>query len=301
MWDYTDKVMDLFHHPHNMGAIAHSECTEAEAVAVGEIGSIVCGDALRLHLRIDKASDRIVDARFQTFGCASAIASSSALTDLVKGMTLDEAMAVTNKNIAEFLGGLPQEKMHCSVMGKEALDAAIANYRGISLHPEAEDESPLVCKCFAVTAGKIKRLIRENELTTAAQVTNYIKAGGGCGTCLTEIDELLWDVYQEKMGDLPENSLAEKETSPVSQKQASRLTMVEKINLIQEVLAADIRPILEADGGDVCLYEVAGNLVQVNLQGACCGCPSSTATLKQLIEDKLRQSVSEDLVVEAVR
>lgn len=183
MWDYTDKVMTLFHEPHNMGAIAQDDCRQGEAIAIGEVGSIACGDALRLHLRIQKANDLILDARFQTFGCASAIASSSALTDLIKGKTVDEALQIDNRTIAEFLGGLPQEKMHCSVMGQEALEAAIANYHGVPTAIEDdEDESALICQCFGVTENRIKRVIRDNHLTSAEEVTNYIKAGGGCGS-----------------------------------------------------------------------------------------------------------------------
>jgi NifU-like protein len=197
MWDYTDKVMTLFHEPHNMGAIALEDCREGDAIAVGEVGSIACGDALRLHLRIQKANDLILDARFQTFGCASAIASSSALTDLIKGKTLDEALRIDNRTIAEFLGGLPQEKMHCSVMGQEALEAAIANYHGVSpAIDEDDDESPLICQCFGVTEHRIKRVIRDNHLTSAEAVTNYIKAGGGCGSCLAELDDLVAEVYE---------------------------------------------------------------------------------------------------------
>ncbi len=304
MWDYTEKVMDLFHAPHNLGAIATEECGQGETVAVGEVGSIACGDALRLHLRIDTGTDKIVDARFQTFGCASAIASSSALTDLVQGMTVDEALTITNREIADFLGGLPQEKMHCSVMGQEALEAAIANYRGKPVRADADDDTPLVCTCFAVSEGRIKRVIRENNLTTAEAVTNYIKAGGGCGSCLAQIDELLAEVSQERQqAELAVETclnLAPKPapTAPINSQ--PRLTTLQKISLIQQVLEAEIRPYLMADGGDVELYDIDGDRVQVILKGACGSCPSSLATLKSGIEETLRDRVSSSLVVEAV-
>src|SRR3990172_733887 len=141
MWEYTKRVKEFFLHPKNVGEIENPD-------AVGEVGSMICGDALRLTLKIDKETGKIIDAKFQTFGCASAIASSSVLTELVKGKTVDEAMKVTNQDIAEYLGGLPKEKMHCSVMGREALEAAIADYRGIDLKQLEKEEGLLVCQCF---------------------------------------------------------------------------------------------------------------------------------------------------------
>ena len=165
MWEYTDKVREYFLNPKNVGEIA-------DADAVGEVGSLACGDALKLYLKVDE-NDRIVDAKFQTFGCASAIASSSALTELIKGKTLDEAMQVTNKEIAGYLGGLPKEKMHCSVMGQEALEAAVKNFRGqeVTTHNPEDLDGELVCHCFGVTDTQIRRAVLENNLTTLEEVT----------------------------------------------------------------------------------------------------------------------------------
>ncbi|MBE9141509.1 Fe-S cluster assembly protein NifU [Nodosilinea sp. LEGE 07088] len=301
MWEYTDKVLDLFYNPVNQGAI---EAPEEPGVAVvfGEVGSIACGDALRLHLKIQEDLEKILDARFQTFGCTSAIASSSALTEIIKGKTLDEALNISNKDIADYLGGLPEAKMHCSVMGQEALEAAIYKYRGIEVaHDDDDDEGTLVCKCYGVTEPRIKRVIRENSLTTVEQVTNYVKAGGGCSSCLADIEDLIAEVQQEQLAvavatDIAiQNSAADQvpDSLPV-------LTNIQKITLIQQVLDSEVRPMLIADGGDVQLHDVEGDRVLVKLQGACGSCASSTATLKYAIEAKLKDLVLPTLTVEEV-
>ncbi|MBD2777802.1 Fe-S cluster assembly protein NifU [Iningainema tapete] len=296
MWDYTDKVLELFYNPKNQGVLEETG-EPGTKIATGEVGSIACGDALRLHLKIQEDTDQILDARFQTFGCTSAIASSEALVELVKGKTLDEALNVTNKEIAGYLGGLPEAKMHCSVMGQEALEAAIFNYRGIPLQThDDDDEGALVCTCFGISEKKIRRVILENNLSTAEEVTNYVKAGGGCGSCLANIDDIITSVHREAATVV--GSAASKTTAVITP--VKPLTPVQKIALIQKVLDEEIRPVLIADGGDVELYDVEGDRIKVVLQGACGSCSSSTATLKIAIEARLRDRVSKNLVVEAV-
>ncbi|MFZ6016657.1 MAG: Fe-S cluster assembly protein NifU [Nitrospirota bacterium] len=275
MWEYTDKVKEHFLHPKNIGEIENPD-------AIGEVGSLICGDALKLYLSIDKETGKITDAKFQTFGCASAIASSSALTEVIKGKTLDEALKVTNQDIAEFLGGLPKEKMHCSVMGREALEAAIANYRG---QPKVVEEAgKLVCKCFDVTEEKIRRVAIENHLTTVDEVTNYTKAGGGCGECREVIEAILRDIWSLK---IPEKPAIPK-----------KLTNLQKIALIQEIIEKEKRPGLQADGGDIELIDIDSNRVIIALRGMCTGCLMADVTING-IQDKLRELVSEEIFVEA--
>jgi NifU-like protein len=261
----------------------------ADADAVGEVGSLACGDALKLFLKLDDKKERIVDAKFQTFGCGSAIASSSALTEMIKGKTLEEALLVTNKEIADFLGGLPEEKMHCSVMGQEALEVAIAKFRGVTIElhdrEHAVQGGEIVCKCFGLTDQFLKKVIAANKLHTAEQVTHFTKAGGGCGGCIPRIKELIAEVLGEK---------------PLEEhKRPEKLTNLRKMQLIQDVLEKEIKPQLWADGGDLELIDIAGNEVQIAFRKACAGCASSGFTAK-FVEHKLRDLVSEDITVEEV-
>lgn len=274
MWEYTDKVKEHFLNPRNVGEIEEPD-------GVAEVGSIACGDAMKFTFKLDE-NGKIKEAKFKTFGCASAIASASALTEIVKGMTVEEASKVTNQDIAKFLGGLPEEKMHCSVMGREALDKAIAYYRG-DTGKEVEDK--VVCECFGVTEKEVEKAIRENALTTLEEVTNYTKAGGGCGNCHPAIQEIIDRV----LGDV--------HAKPVSRPKMSNLR---KIRLIEETIDQEIRPSLKQDGGDIELVDVVGNRVLVATRGACASCQAANRTLKNFVEVKLRELVLPELVVEEV-
>jgi len=276
MWDYTEKVKDHFLNPRNAGEIPNPDLSAT-------VGNITCGDALKLTAKLD-AAERIIDAKFQTFGCASAIASSDALIDIIKGKTLDEAARVTNDDIAQYLGGLPEAKMHCSVMGMEALQKAIAKYRK---QPFAlEEEGKVVCRCFGVTDKLIEKVVREHNLHSVEEVTHYTKAGGGCGGCHREIEQIIARVHG---------------TAPVAEaKRPPAMTNLQRINRIQEVLTTEVKPLLQADGGDVELVDVDGKRVLVAFRGHCAWCPVSDVTLKGAVQAKLRELVDPDIVVEDV-
>lgn len=275
MWEYTDKVQQHFLEPQNVGEIENASGT-------GDVGSLACGDALKLTLSIDER-DIITDAKFKTFGCASAIASSSVLTEMVKGMAVDEAAKITNEDIADALGGLPKEKMHCSVMGREALEAAIADYRGQIL-PMAEGE--VVCECFGVTDLEVIRAIKESDLRSVEEITNFTKAGGGCGKC------------EDKLRQILQETVSGKSEIPVVAIKPKRMTALQKIKKIEEVLDREIKPGLAKDGGDIELVDVDGDFVTVSLRGACKSCNKSQTTIKEYVEKKLRELVLDTLIVE---
>ncbi|UKB70637.1 Fe-S cluster assembly protein NifU [Klebsiella sp. PCX] len=267
MWNYSEKVKDHFFHPRNARVVDNAN-------AVGDVGSLSCGDALRLMLRVDPHTEIIEEAGFQTFGCGSAIASSSALTELIFGHTLTEAGQITNQQIADYLDGLPPEKMHCSVMGQEALRAAIAHFRGESLEEEHE-EGKLICKCFGVDEGHIRRAVVNNGLTTLEEVINYTKAGGGCTACHEKIELALAAILaQQPPAPLPAETTQD----------AHWQSVVDTIN--------ELRPHIQADGGDMTLVSVTPRQVTVSLSGSCSGCMMTDMTLAWLQQKLMERTGS---------
>ncbi|WKJ91229.1 Fe-S cluster assembly protein NifU [Methylomonas montana] len=285
MWDYSDKVKDHFFNPKNAGAVV-------DANAIGEVGSISCGDALRLTLKVNDDTEVIEDAGFQTFGCGSAIASSSVLTEIIKGLTLDEALKVTNQDIAAELDGLPPEKMHCSVMGREALQAAVANYRGEEWKDD-HAEGALICKCFAIDAVMIEEMVWANKLRTVEDVTNFTKAGGGCASCHEDIEAILEKVMKERGESFDPSAAPVAKAEPVVAK--GPMTNLQRIKKIEEVIMS-FRPQLMADGGDVELVEVVDKTAYVNMTGACNGCQMSAMTIAG-IQQRLMEVMGEFIKV----
>lgn len=275
MWDYSEKVMDHYRNPRNVGKID-------DADAIGSAGSLACGDQLKIYLKIKNGI--VTDAKFQTFGCGSAVASSSILTEMIIGKQIEEVRKITNKDIADELEGLPPEKMHCSVMGYEALEDALKGYEDYQdledIRQDLDKKEKIVCTCFGITENLIWDAIKTNGLKTVEEVTNYTKAGGACGKCKGLIKDII-DTYYKKE----------------EAKKDGGLSPAQKILKINSIIEKQISPELQKDGGDITLVDIDGNKVYVKLRGKCSGCKNSMLTLKAFVEMTLKEAISNDIEV----
>ena len=190
---YNDKVIDYFQNPRNMGEIP-------DANAVGEVGSPVCGDVMKIWLKIDEKGI-IKDAKFKTFGCASAVASSSIATEMIIGRHINQAKKITNQDIVNALGGLPEHKIHCSVLAADAIHRAIDKYLGIE--PEAEKEMEYVCKCNKVTREQIEQAIARGAWTVEmiAEATGATQGECGGVRCKILVEDILKQYLKLKKED----------------------------------------------------------------------------------------------------
>lgn len=271
MWDYSDKVIDHYRNPRNVGKIDNAD-------AVGLAGSLACGDQLKIYLKIE--NNIVTDAKFQTFGCGSAVASSSILTEMIIGKSVDEVKKITNQDIADQLDGLPPEKMHCSVMGYEALEDALKNWDNYTDLDEIRNETPekIVCTCFGVTENMIWDAIKTNGFKTVEEITEFTQAGGACGRCKSIIKDII-DTYYKK------------ETEETS------LSPAQKILKINNIIENQISLELKKDGGDITLVDIDSNKVMVKLRGKCSGCKNSHLTLKAFVERTLKDAVDPNIEV----
>ena len=271
MWEYSDKVKEHFKNPRNVGSIENAD-------AIGEAGALSCGDKLKLYLKID--NNVITDAKFQTFGCGSAVAASSVLTEMLIGKTIEEARKITNKQIAQELDGLPPEKMHCSVMGREALEDALKNYLQEDWEELYEDDkkngSMIICHCFGVSEKQIIEAIN-NGAKTMDDITKMTSSGLACGRCRENIEKIL--------------------KKYVIKNKREKLNPIQKIIKINNIIETIISPELQKDFGDIELVNVDKNNVYVKLKGHCSTCDNAKLTLKNFVERKLKELVDEEIVV----
>ncbi len=188
-WVYSEKVREHFQHPKN---ILWDE-NAFNADGRGEIGNAVCGDMMVMWIKVDKNSQTITDCKWKTYGCASAIASTSALSEMVKGMKLTDAYKLKPQDILKELGGLPNNKIHCSVLGDKALRAAIDDYNkknGIQSATK-EEGGRVVCTCLNVTIDDIKKAVWVNDVKNFEQLQDQTKISTSCGQCETEARTIL--------------------------------------------------------------------------------------------------------------
>jgi NifU-like protein len=313
-WEYSEKTKQLF-----MDAVHGKPGTHLGEIenpdGMGEHGSIVCGDAMRFTFRVkrhptDPTQDIISEAKYLTFGCTSAIASSEALCDIIErgNYTPITALKISNGDIVEYLQGLPEQKIHCSVMGAEALEAAVFNWAqrrgvdlkrlGIDLHDQETEEGRIVCKCFSVTEPYLKRKIRELNLRSIPQITNAIKAGGGCMSChhvpggLQDILDQVWGGEAMAASGPPLVQIPSVET-----REMPDFSPYQFAKKVEKVIDEYVRPSLRMDGGDVEIMDIKGTIVYCSLRGACSNCLGASQTLKMMVERILKDQVDERIRV----
>lgn len=313
-WEYSEKTKQLF-----MDAVQGRPGTHLGEIenpdGLGEHGSIACGDAMRFTFKVkrhpsDPTQDVITEAKYLTFGCTSAIAASEALCDIIEKGTYTPitALKIRNSDIVQFLEGLPEQKIHCSVMGAEALEAAVYNWAqrrgvdlkklGVDIHDQETEEGRIVCKCFSLTEPYILRKIRELNLRTIPQITNAIKAGGGCMSCHHVpggLQDLLDQVWEGQSTATP--GVAAVPLRPVDVPDAPEFSPYQFAKKVEKVVDEYIRPSLQMDGGDVEVTDIKGTLVYATLKGQCAGCAGASQTLKMMIERVLKDQVDERIRV----
>lgn len=314
-WEYSEKTKRLF-----MDAVHGKPGTHLGEVenpdGLGEHGSIVCGDAMRFTFRVkrhptDPTKDVIVEAKYLTFGCTSAIAASEALCTLIErgGYTPIEALKIQNKDIVEFLEGLPEQKIHCSVMGAEALESAVFNWAqkrgvdlkslGVDMHADEQAEGRIVCKCFSLSEPYLRRKITELNLRTIPEITNAVKAGGGCMSC-HHVPGGLQDLLDDIWGAGPDSSKvvpAMPSTVAATETKQPELSPYQFSKKVERAVDEYIRPMLQRDGGDVEIVDIKDTQVFCRLAGACAGCAGAARTLKMMVEKTLKDVVDERVQV----
>lgn len=324
-WEYSEKTKQLFLDAvHGKPGTHLGEINDPDGY--GEHGSIACGDSMRFTFRVqrnpdDPARDVITEAKYLTFGCTSAIAASEALCSMIEQgrYTPIEALKIRNKDIVEFLGGLPEQKIHCSVMGAEALESAVFDWArkrsvdleklGLDLHADEKEEGRIVCECFSLSEPYVRRKIKELGLRTISDITNAIKAGGGCSSChhapggLQDLLDEVWGGDGSQLKVLPTTVPPDRVEPGQPQPQLDgqpTLSPYQFAKKVDKSVDEYVRPMLQRDGGDLEVVDIKDTLVYCRLSGACAGCAHASQTLKMMVEQTLKDMVDERIRVIAV-
>jgi NifU-like protein len=311
LWEqYSNKVNSRMANPTHFGELTEEDAERLDGrLIVADHGAESCGDAIRLTLIFDPGNDTILDARFKTFGCGTAIASSDVMTEMCIGKTADEALDITNIDVEHALRdeedkeAIPPQKMHCSVMAYDVIKHAVSLYKGVEVEDLENEE--IVCQCARVSLGTIKEVIRLNDLTTVEEVTNYTKAGAFCKSCVRPgghetrkyyLVDILRDVRAEM-----EKERAGSAGSPAAEKSFAELNLIGKHKAVEKVLDQYVRPHLAADGGSVEVedIEIEDETVHVviNYGGACRGCASAATGTLGYIEKTLQEQLDSSIRV----
>ncbi|EOK0981532.1 iron-sulfur cluster assembly scaffold protein [Campylobacter jejuni] len=310
IWDeYSQKVQDRMNNPQHMGEFSEEDAKARNAkLIVADFGAESCGDAVRLFWLVDEKTDKIIDAKFKSFGCGTAIASSDTMVDLCIGKTVDEAVKITNLDV-EFAmrdnpetPAVPPQKMHCSVMAYDVIKQAAAHYKAIS--PEDFEDQIIVCECARVSLGTIKEVIKLNDLHSVEEITQYTKAGAFCKSCIKpggheKRDYYLVDILAETRAEIDREKLKNTMKSDVA---FDEMTVVGQLKAVESVLDAEIRPMLHNDGGDLEVIDIqkaegAAIDVYIRYLGACSGCSSGSGATLYAIETILQEELSPNIRV----
>jgi NifU-like protein len=308
LWEsYSDKVNDRMLNPRHLGEITQADAEKLGArLVVADWGAEVCGDAIRAFWAVDPRSNRILEARFKTFGCGTAIASSDMMCEMIVGKTVDEAMKITNIDVERALrdeeatAAIPPQKMHCSVMAYDVIRKAAALYKGVDMDSLEEEE--IVCQCARVSLRTIKDVIRINNLSTVEDITRYTKAGAFCKSCIRpggheERRHYLVDILREVRAEMQR----EGNVPAAESKSFASLGLIQKHRAVEKVLDEKVRPELIKDGGNLEVIDMKGDEgstdVYVRYTGACKGCPSAQMGTLDFIEEFLRKELDPNIRV----
>lgn len=317
IWEeYSQKVQDLMNNPQNMGQITEEEAKEMGGkLVIADFGAESCGDAVRLYWVVDEESDVIKEAKFKSFGCGTAIASSDTMADLCKGKTVDEAVKITNIDVEKAMRddpdtpAVPPQKMHCSVMAYDVIKAAAASYKGVDA--DSFEDEIIVCECARVSLGTIKEVIKINDLKTIEEITNFTKAGAFCKSCIKpggheEREYYLEDILKDTRAEMESERLGALADAQVAGSQSElsfeEMTMVQKLKSVEAVIDENIRPMLVMDGGNIEILDIKESDdgttdIYIRYLGACVGCASSSTGTLFAIESVLKEKCSENIRV----